>query len=103
MGHHVHHAILVTSSDCESIERAWQRAKETGAVVSDISDAKANGFRSFAVFPDGSKEGWQASDDGDAQRKQIVQYLRERDFDWIEVAFGGDYAEGRVVSAREEL
>ncbi|KKN96675.1 hypothetical protein LCGC14_0163190 [marine sediment metagenome] len=47
------------------------------------------------VAPDGSKEGWAESDQGDGQRAHFVEYLRalctERShvyLDWVEVKYG---------------
>lgn len=104
MGFYLHHAILVTSN-LESIEIAWQYVRRTGVIVSDISDAHANGFRSFAVFPDGSKEGWRTSDDGDVLRKSIVDYLRTMQTSglaWVEVSYGGDEPKARIEAESEE-
>ena len=50
----------------------------------------ANGGRSFAFMPDGSKEGWDTSDVGDSIRDALIALATERGMDFIEVRFGGD-------------
>ena len=98
MGYHVHHAIAVTSWSAASITEAHRLALEVFAgtsLVSPLCDGVINGFASFFVAPDGSKEGWPESDEMDARRATFIIALRNisRSYvglDWVEVAFGGD-------------
>ena len=46
--------------------------------VSELSEPLWNDARSFAVFWDGSKEGWQPSDLADDARARFVAWLREQ-------------------------
>jgi len=53
----------------------------------------SNGLHCFVVFPDGSKEGWQASNLGDEAREAIKKRVQEietaigwKTFRWFEVA-----------------
>lgn len=56
--------------------------------VSELSTDASNGFCSFAVFPDGSKEGWHQSDKADGQREQIARILTEYEtILWVEVEY----------------
>jgi len=70
-----HHAIVVVSWNLQDIARARDEAKSVGMAVSDIVVSQMNGERSFMVAPDGSKEGWTESDDGDAQRDRFIAWL----------------------------
>lgn len=97
MGYIKHHAIIVTAWDDAAIEAAHIAAEESGALVSPISASGTNGYRSFCVFPDGSKEGWEASMDGDTRREDIIRFLREQAegndghaCEWCEVSYGHD-------------
>lgn len=99
-----HHAIIVTSWDEEAITRAWAESRRSGCDVSDIVLGAMNGYRSFLVVPDGSKEGWEHSDIGDANRARLIDWLdaqREVDgssrFDWVEVQYGDDNGDNRVL------
>jgi hypothetical protein len=62
----------------------------------DIAETKLNGYSTFAVVPDGPKEGWTESQLGDERRTQIVEYLDTFKFSdgsspisWVEVQYGG--------------
>jgi hypothetical protein len=39
------------------------------------------------VGPDGSKEGWEPSEDGDIRRKLFCDWLEDTGAEWAEVAF----------------
>lgn len=103
MGYIRHHGFLVTGGDW-SAEAATIAECHTAAVnifgpaVSPLSPKATNGYQSFAVFPDGSKEGWEESDAGDEQRQRFIAWLRERAVysdgsravSWVEVQYGDD-------------
>ncbi len=98
MGYIKHHAIIVTSWSDEYIGAAHKIASEIFASqhndfpgVTPIISSPVKGYASFMVVPDGSKEGWDASDEGDANRKKFKTFIRESIYlDWVEVAYGGD-------------
>lgn len=112
MGYHRHHAIVVTSWQEESVRKAWAAAREAfdgvQAHVSEITPVAINGYASFLVAPDGSKEGWNESNDNDAARDRYVNWLRHASdysvwVSWVEVNFGGDdpsYVGVRVADGR---
>lgn len=88
-----HDAIVATSWNKEHLQKARSKAKELGLEVSELVDGRMNGCLSFLIAPDGSKEGWKDSDDGDSQREQWKAWLRSQDdiwVDWAHVNFGGD-------------
>ncbi len=97
MGVIAHHAIVITGSYGGFAERAHEKALGIfpREQVSEISPEAVNGYRSFSVFPDGSKEGWSESDDGNAQRDAFVTWLYEQEYgdgssplSWVEVHYG---------------
>lgn len=98
MGHVRHHAIVVTCSFAELAEKARRLAVSIfGKRVSEILTDDINGYSSFFVPPDGSKEGWDESDVGDSRREKFRDWLDDqRYFDgsssygWVEVEYGGD-------------
>lgn len=105
MGHMRHHAILVTTYSKENCEVAHTVAKMIcGDLVSEINGEQVNGYCSFAIFPDGSKEGWEDSDKGDTNRERFIAWLERRRADddapwyaWVEVQYGDDDRETRIV------
>jgi hypothetical protein len=104
MGYMRHHAIIVTSWKRELLEQAHARAVELGMSVSEVTGEVTNSYRSFLVAPDGSKEGWDTSDQGDAARAALVEWLddqryedRSTSLNWVEVQFGDDNRETRIV------
>jgi hypothetical protein len=92
MGYIRHHAIVVTSWKKELLEEAHAKAVELGMSVSDVTAEVTNGYRSFFVAPDGSKEGWGTSDRGDENRTALIEWFKDKAgyLDWVEVSYGGD-------------
>jgi hypothetical protein len=105
------HAILVTAYYGDHIEEAHAIATELfdagngfthGApkgftTVTPIIQAYVNDTRSFAILPDGSKEGWATSDVGNGARTKMVEWLRSQayedgssPFSWVEVQYGDE-------------
>jgi len=94
MGIIQHHAIIVTVR-YQSIDPMHQKAREifgAHAQVSEVVHSPVNGYASFFVAPDGSKEHWSASDEGDERRKEFTAWLREHEdgdlAHWVEVSYG---------------
>ena len=96
MGWIVHHAIIVTAHGDSDITRAREEARRLfQGYVSDVIESPINGYWSFLIPPDGSKEGWPESDAGDAQRAQFHAWIAAQayedgsnSFDVVEVAYG---------------
>lgn len=112
MGYMRHHAILVTSWDSEKIEAAHNKASEIFTKPGELSPLASpviNITRSFAVYPDGSKEEWVKSDIGDAKRSAFINYLNEQCYedksislDWVEVQYGDEEGETKVTRDSDE-
>ena len=114
MGYMRHHTIVVTgivfSKELRGgipadIVDAHKKAKTIFPIVSPLSQATMNGYRSFFIAPDGSKEGWQPSDQGDLDREAFKRWLNAHrfsdkgsPFDWVEVQFGDDEEKTRIIS-----
>lgn len=98
MGWQRHDAIIVTCcDDVANIEEAHRVAVEICANVSPLTGSMINGYRSFLVAPDGSKEGWAESDQGDGERAKFIEWLESQryedgssPYDWVEVRFAND-------------
>ena len=102
MGYHKHHAIIITgflSNRNQELQAIHDFALEIGCSISPISEEVINGFQSFVVYPDGSKDGWTSSNEGDERRDKLVELLRMGhietfyvggSYDWVEIMYGGD-------------
>ena len=104
-----HHAIVVSSWSEEDIKRAHSKAQEIFPWVSPISPPMTNGYASFFIPPDGSKEGWERSDFGDGERNQFIDWLDTQRYGdgssplgWVEVQFYDDYNESIVTRHSDE-
>lgn len=78
-----------------------------GRLVSGLAQHTMNGGAAFFIAPDGSKEGWEASDTAAAARKELIAYLRSEDarelyLDWALIVLGGDDGEFVVTDAPSE-
>lgn len=112
MGRIKHNAIIVTD-DSARIEEYRQRAIEIfnkhfswdennpvdygNQIVSTLIPSLINGYLSFFIAPDGSKEGWKDSNAGDEARKEFLDYLKSLSSydrpDYVEIYYGGDQTE----------
>lgn len=116
MGYMRHHAIIVTSFDEKRLKRAHRKLKaiikshnddsalQVSMAVTPISKGTVNGYASFMLAPDGSKEGWPQSDRGNVVRNEFVTWLNEQAFDdgsncltYVEVQFGDDDGRNKVL------
>lgn len=111
MGWVRHHAIIVTGTYGDWIERAHAKALETfdGRMVSHIVNGVTNDVRSFFVGPDGSKEGWEDSDTTDEKRAVFVEWLRKYAYEddssplaWVEVQYGDEMLRTRIVNHSQQ-
>jgi len=91
MGMIRHHAIVVTSFYKEEAHHWQSEAKAIfGQLVSDVIPGTHNGYFSFMIAPDGSKEFWPPSDANNEKRAKFLERLQTREFKGraVEVAFG---------------
>jgi hypothetical protein len=96
MGYIRHEAIVVTGwnyPNKNKINSALAKARELGLPCSDLVDSPMNGYVSFLIAPDGSKEGWKDSNDGDAARAAWKAWAASMSLDWAHVSYGGDDSE----------
>ena len=109
MGYMCHHAIIVISWDKGSIVAAHKKACEifenqnflgTISYITEITPEATNGYRSFLISPDGSKEGWETSDRGDIARNRFIQWLdsqKDNYCEYAEVQFGDENGDNRLL------
>ena len=90
MGTMQHHAIIVTGWNQGDVETAHALACNLTATdkSSPIRMSPVNAYYSFTIYPDGSKEGWPASDLGDDIRERFLSGIAGLSLTWVEVSFG---------------
>ncbi|MHA1833592.1 MAG: hypothetical protein ACTSV7_06335 [Candidatus Baldrarchaeia archaeon] len=101
MGYYEHHAIILTGDNTGTddapkgaIISAYEFCLKLGLNPSSLVYSPVNAFISFFVPPDGSKEGWLESDEGDDKRELFKNWLISKNYsclDWIEIRYGGDF------------
>ena len=103
MGYMRHHAIVVTGY-YDKISLAYDEASKRfdSRYLTNITETTINGYRSFLVAPDGSKEGWPESAHGDELRRAFVTYLRTQFLGWVEVQFDDDEKETKVIACNDD-
>lgn len=100
MGHIRHDAIIVTGWDSERVKRGRGMAELLGLPCSAVVKSHVNGYESFLIAPDGSKEGWLDSDRGDELRAKWCAWIKTQPeiyLDWVHVRFGGDEKEVEIL------
>lgn len=110
MGYIRHDAIVVTSWQRDALDAAAAKAQELGLEVIGPSSKAINGVSTFLVCPDGSKEGWAASDEFDAKRAAFLEYLNGERYEdnssclaWVAISYGSDYREAVIKAHTWEV
>ena len=122
MGYMRHHAIVITGPkksyhpEFEDLADVHRRILTIAAqegfafLVSGIIEAATNGLGSILIAPDGSKESWQESDNGNRLRDRIIAFLEtlryednSTSFDYVEVQFGDDECETKICRDSDEI
>jgi hypothetical protein len=101
-----HHALVVTCNDRKILEsiraktlelyKLNMEASNGSNLVSEIKDSIVNNYASFFIIPDGSKEGYDASDDGDVIREKLIQFIKpltaseSYHLSYAEISYGAD-------------
>lgn len=104
MGYIKHHYIIVTCFKLDDAILAHKEAErifdmrrvvfpffETRgtSMLTEIIKSPVDSHYSFTVMPDGSKEGWPESNNGDELRAEFVRFLKHtKDFygSWVEIS-----------------
>jgi hypothetical protein len=104
MGYMKHKTIVVTHYKRNEIVDVYLMAMKLPLEISHLSDECTNGYISFCVFPDGSKEGWERSDEADGAMDFLVKYIKEKyEFmQWVEVVFGDEHGSPRITRSNDE-
>lgn len=118
MGHFKHSTLIITSWHEESIKSLHKKANEIfhdvfekdlitekgEDLITPIFEGIRNEQYTFFIIPDGSKEGWAASDLSDEARKKLIDYIDTNDFycSFAELFFGGDDDTFEITGTRSQ-
>lgn len=95
-----HDTIVVTSWQEKGVKAAHDVAMRLlPTLTSPVVQASANGYSSFFIAPDGSKEGWEMSIQADVLWEDFRCWARECEYylDVLSVSFGGDSPAVKVM------
>lgn len=97
MGYIAHKAIIVTCFRKKDLKAIQDKAISIigSELISDPIESTTNGYISFFVAPDGSKEGWEESEQVDRRLTQFCDWMDAHDDkepygDYALVCYGGD-------------
>jgi len=111
MGYIKHDTIVVTGDDLDkvrakAIELFEEIIPSIHCPVSEIVGPMVNGTCSFFIAPDGSKEGWDTSDDAEKARELFLIWLDENRTkywcDYVAVRFGGDDDRNEITNQNKD-
>ena len=112
MGYIAHTPMIVIGFQEKAVREARAVARDIFdgvAPVSEILVSPVNDCFSFMVGPDGSKEGWLHSDEGDAARRRFAAWVsraraESKWLDLIEVSLPEDQdPSARLIGREQEL
>lgn len=110
MGYIKHHCIVVTSFDKEALQRARGKAILAKLPVSNIVISYINDYHSFFIAPDGSKEGWMESEEGELRRAKFIEWLKfqryddnSSPYDWFMASYSSDDRKVEIVEHEYEV
>lgn len=90
-----HNAIIVTSCLEDRLEQARGKAIQLDLTVTPCVRSTINGYETFVIVPDGSKEGWDESEVGDRKREMFLKWIESQSyedgsspFDVVHVEYG---------------
>src|SRR4051812_41598205 len=107
MKQYKHHAILITTRDKKLMDEVRTKAKDffqkgmqakTGIqLIGEIMESIIGNFYTMVIFPDGSKEGYETSDEANNIRSKIIAAIEElnqkkgsQEISYAEVSYGSE-------------
>ena len=93
----VHSAILVTCAIETHLMVAYDEAKRLGLHIIGPSDPMLNGYRTFVIHSNGSKEGWSEAEEDQLMLARFEQWIKMQVFsdgssvlEWCRITYGND-------------
>lgn len=95
MGMITHDALVFTFGELEPAQRLRDLATELGLQCTNIVTSRSNGYSSFLVIPDGSKDSWETSDECDVARGELLLHAETKadvsPCEWVHVRYSHDH------------
>lgn len=121
MSHIIHEVILVTSYSKEYIEKAQEMAFQIvgndgvdnyphdSIDITEIFISPVNAYYTFAILPDGSKEGWDTARKYDRARAKYLSWLKQESTkeedgiycEYVMVSYGTSEYGDNIVGVRQ--
>jgi hypothetical protein len=109
-----HHCIILTAHNVTVITKIRTKileliklnmeASNASKLVGEPVESLINNYFTLVVYPDGSKEGHETSEDGDILRKKIISYLDEHNrtqsdssVSYMEFFYGADDGTAKIL------
>lgn len=99
----LHEAIIVTSWSAEKLKIARSIALSHNLPCSEFVRSPVNGYASFMIATDGSKEGWEAAAVARKNRDKWVAWVKRYNagkgcqcLEWVHVEYGGVAPQGVI-------
>ena len=91
MGEARHHMIVITYWKPDTLAKAWQKAQKLQLTPTTVIASAREGWLTFYITPDGSKEGWTESEVWDDRRLEFCAFLEEECpvVDYVLLEYGG--------------
>ena len=74
-------------------------------MLGEIIESLINNYYTMVLYPDGSKEGHETSEDGDSLRKKTIEYLNEYNqkhtddpVNFVELYYGADDGKAEILN-----
>lgn len=103
MGYIKHNTIVVIIDPYHhDIQAIYNRCLDIAdSLLTNPVRCPTNGYYSFCMVPDGSKENWEESQFGDDKRQKLKNYLwflkNKCYVDFVEIEFGGNFLDAKIV------
>lgn len=107
MGYLRHECIVVNGDMSADVLKAHECASAIfnrhgiGGLVGGLTHHAINGGAAFLIAPDGSKEGWTESENGQKARDRFMEFLRSDHVcvNWALILIGGDDGEYSILQS----
>lgn len=110
-----HHIIVITGHDLEELmslrssllelAKINVEASNGNKMIGEAVETLINNYYTMVLYPDGSKEGHETSDDCDILREKIVVHLKsykktapESSLNFVEISFGDDLGKASLLN-----
>ena len=109
-----HHCVIITTHNIDVIKKIREKVLElfklnmeagnAYKLVGEPVESLINNYYTLVIYPDGSKEGHETSEDGDIVRKKVTEVVdefikssKDADISYVELYYGSDDGKAGIV------